>query len=397
VRIVFISSRCPYPSIQGDRARAYWQLRMLARDHRTTLVTPVESERDRQSLRALTEFCERIEPVPDSRWRRVLRLGRAPFSQLPWQTLYFYDPRLQRKVKDLLDKASYDVVHVQLVRMAPVADRLADIPRVLDLIDALSLNWYRRARHERIPLSWLARLEAERLQRYERALASRFERLIVSSPVDRAAIGPYENLHVVPNGVDTRHFHFVEDGREPNTIIFSGRMAYFPNAVAAIWFAKQVLPLIRRQIPAVRFIIAGADPSRQVLELKRLDGVQVTGYVSDLHELLSRAAVAVAPMQAGSGIQNKVLEAMSSGTPLVATPSALGGIEARDGEHLLMARDGEAVAEQIIRLLQDPSLACRLAHSARSLVEDKYTWDRAGNMLEELYHLAASQEPGGGC
>ena len=368
--------------------RAYHQLRTLSHKHRLTLVTPVESVRDRQNVQALSPFCERIEAIPVSHWRGALRLIGAPFTGLPLQTLFFFDARSRERVQALLRETSFDLVHVQLVRMAPVADGLGDIPTVLDFIDALSLNWYRRARQERIPFSWIVGQEARRLEHYERALVTRFDRLIVSSPVDREAIGPYENLHVIPNGVDVDHFSFVEDGREPYTIMFTGRMAYFPNAGAAIWFVTQVFPLIRRQAPAARFVIAGAEPPRQVRKLGRLDGLEVTGYVPDLHQLLARAAVAVAPMQAGSGIQNKVLEAMSSGTPLVVTPHALGGIEARDGEHLLVAQDPETFARQVIRLFNDAPLACRLARNARRLVEEKYTWERSAAMLQEVYHLA---------
>jgi sugar transferase (PEP-CTERM/EpsH1 system associated) len=390
MRVLFVTSRCPYPPIQGDRARAYHQLRILAQHHRITLVTPVAGSRDRQSLQAVSSYCERIEAVPVSRWRGVLRLTRAPFVDMPSQTLFYFDPRSRRGVKQLLQERSYDLLHVQLARMAPIADGLGSIPKVLDLIDALSLNWQRRARQERIPLGWMANVEAARLQRYERTLVDKFDRLIVSSAVDREAIGAYENLHVVPNGVDVDHFSFVENGRDPHTIIFTGRMAYFPNAGAAIWFARQVLPLIRRQVPGVRFWIAGAEPPRRVQQLKRLPGVKVTGYVPDLHKLLARAAVAVAPMQAGSGIQNKVLEAMSSGTPLVVTPDALAGIQAQDGEHLLVAQDSQVFAAQVIRLLTDSSLARRLARSARCLVEETYRWEGSVAMLEQIYHLAVA-------
>lgn len=368
--------------------RAYHQIRLLSERHRLTLVTPIQSEREREGLKILSRFCERVEVIPVSQWRGAFRLIGSPFTHLPLQTLYFYDPRFRQRVQTLLRETSFDLVHVQLVRMAPAVDGLDALPKVLDLIDALSLNWYRRAWHERFPLAWIAALEAKRLQRYERALDRQFDRLIVSSTVDKEAIGPYENLHVIPNGVDLEDFTVVEDGREPYTIVFTGRIGYFPNAEAAVWFATQVFPVVRRRVPEARFLIVGADPPRQVKQLTRLPGVEVTGYVPDLHELLARAAVAVAPMQAGSGMQFKVLEAMASGTPVVATPYALGGIEAQDGEHLLVAQDGEALAGQVVQLLKDRGLARRLARNARRLVEERYTWERSVAMVKEVYQLA---------
>ena len=150
-----------------------------------------------------------------------------------------------------------------------------------------------------------------------------------------------------------------------------------------------------RQEPDARFLIVGAAPPLRVRRLARLPGVEVTGYVHRIQDYLVHSSVAVAPMQAGSGIQNKVLEAMASGTPVVATPNALGGIETREGEHVLVARDAEGLAEQVVRLLKDPALRPCLARNARRLVENKYTWERSLAMLEEVYRLAIEQRSRG--
>jgi len=241
-------------------------------------------------------------------------------------------------------------------------------------------------------MKWLFHLEARRMARYERELVSSFDRQIVSSPLDKEAIGACESLHVIPNGVAIEDFPYSEDGRENNLIVFTGRMGYFPNAEAAFYFATQVFPLIRRQVQDARFLIVGADPPQRVQQLAKLPGVEVTGYVPRVQDYLARATVAVAPMQAGTGIQNKVLEAMAAGAPVVATPYALGGIEAVDGEHLLVAEDAEGLAEQVVRLLRDSALRRHLTRNARRLVEEKYTWERSVAMLEEVYRLAIERK-----
>jgi glycosyltransferase involved in cell wall biosynthesis len=223
-------------------------------------------------------------------------------------------------------------------------------------------------------------------------LASSFDQQIVSSPLDKEAIGASETLHVIPNGVNIEDFPYTENGREDSLILFTGRMGYFPNAEAAIYFATRVFPLILQQKPDARFLIVGADPPRRVRRLSRLPGVEVTGYVPRIQDYLARATVAVAPMQAGTGIQNKVLEAMASGVPVVATRYALGGIEAVDGEHLLVADDADGLADQVVRLLRDPALRRRLARNARQLVEEKYTWERSVAMVEEVYRLAIDRK-----
>jgi sugar transferase (PEP-CTERM/EpsH1 system associated) len=339
-------------------------------------------------LDAVLPFCAQVEVVSTAPWRRLLRLTRTPFTSLPLQTLFFFDPRFRQRVHSLLKRQPVDLIHVQLVRMAPVADGLSDIPKVIDLIDALSLNMARRAERERGLAARVAGFEAYRVQRYERAITRQFHRLTVSSHLDREFIGDYDNVHVVPNGVDIQAFPFVESSTDPGLIVFTGRMGYFPNADAAIWFATQVFPLVRHQVPGARFFIVGADPTSAVRQLDRHTNVVVTGFVPRIQEYLARAAVAVAPMQGGSGMQFKLLEAMACGTPVVATPYAMGGIEAADGEHLLVARNAEAFAEHVVCLLRDPALRFRLARSARRLVEENYTWERSVEMLEAVYCLA---------
>jgi sugar transferase (PEP-CTERM/EpsH1 system associated) len=388
MKILFVASRFPCPPVQGDRVRGYHHLRILSRKHDVVLVAP-EPEGDRAAnLKIIQSVCAQIETVSTPFWRRLRRLGQIPFTSLPLQTLYFFDPRFRQEVQSLLQQQSFDLIHVQLVRMAPVVDGLGDIPRVIDLIDALSLNMDRRAQRERGPKAWVVALEARRLQRYERMLTRQYNQLVVSSPLDRDAVGNYSNVHVISNGVDTEAYPFVQDGRESGTIVFTGRMGYFPNADAAIWFATAVLPLVRQRVPQARFLIVGASPTRAVRQLGRLQGVVVTGYVPSIQEYLAQATVAVAPMCAGSGMQFKVLEAMSSGAPVVATPYALGGIEAQDDEHLLVAQDAETFAEQVICMLGDQTLRRRLASNARQLVEEKYTWERSVAMLEGLYWQA---------
>lgn len=280
------------------------------------------------------------------------------------------------------------MVHVQLARMAPAVNGLTGLARVMEFIDAISLNMYRRSSRERWPMNWLFNLESRRMAIYEQKLVSSFDRQIVSSPSDREAIGNYETLHIVPNGVNIEDFPYNKDGGASNIIIFTGRMGYFPNADAAVYFATKVLPLIQRREPNVRFVIVGADPPRRVRMLSRISGVEVTGYVPNIQDYMARATVAVAPLQAATGIQNKVLEAMASGIPIVATPNALEGIDAVNGEHLLVAEDANLLAEKVLQLLKDPILRRRLARNARQLVEEKYTWERSVEILEKVYRMA---------
>jgi glycosyltransferase involved in cell wall biosynthesis len=220
------------------------------------------------------------------------------------------------------------------------------------------------------------------------------EQAVVASTADRDALGAAANLSVVPNGVDTARFPFGRGPREKGRIVFTGNLGYFANADAVVWFATRVLPLVRRSRPDVRFEVVGARPPRRLLRLARRDGaVEIVGPVADVGERLRAARVAVAPLQAGAGQSNKTLEAMASGTPAVVSPFAAAGLEARHGEHVLVAPSAEAFAAELLRVLGDDALAERLAAAGRRLVESVYTWERSVERLEAAYLRARGLHP----
>lgn len=393
MRVLFVTSRFPYPLRCGDQVRGFHQLRILSRRHRVVLVSPRPDLRDgADALKAVEPFCEHIKIIPTPIWRRLARLAQIPFTSLPLQTQYLFDARFRDCVLGLLRDQPFDLMHVQMVRMAPVAEGLSPrVPTALDLIDALSVNMAQRARRAWSPQMFAAGWEARRIRNYEQALVEQYDQLLISSPVDRTAIGDFPNLHVVPNGVDLETHPFVTDGRDVATIVFTGTMWYFPNVDAATWFVNYVFPIVRQQVADVRLFIVGARPASAVQRLAHVPGVTVTGYVPSVQEYLSHATVAIAPMQSGSGMQFKAIEAMASGVPVVATPYALGGLEAIDGEHLLIARNAEDFAGALVRVMKDAQLRYRLTQNARKLVEQKYSWERTVETLESVYRLATEK------
>jgi len=325
----------------------------------------------------------------------VAALLRGGLSRLPLQVALHESRPMRQAIADAQRDEVFDVAHIQLVRMAPYLGQLRSLPRVVDLVDALSLNMERRARHDRAPWRWVARLESRRLGRYERMVCDAADRAVVGAPVDRQALGAPPKLAVVTSGVDLAEFRYQAGGREASTVIFSGNMGYFPNVQAALWLGRTILPAIGRAIPEARLHIVGARPDRRILRLATHDPrITVTDDVETVASHLRRAAVAVAPMQAGSGQQLKVLEAMASGTPVVATTLAAAGVEARAGEHLLVADEAEAFAAQVIRVLSGPGLAAEMAARARGLVEGCYTWERSVTQLEDIYR-AVARDPRG--
>jgi len=381
VRILFVTARHPFPPYRGDQVRAWHQLRLLSRRHQVTLFT-LEQPAGAQAPDGV-----RVVPCAIGAASRAWSLARHVFSGLPLQAALF-DSAAARAALGRLTSEGFDVAHLQLVRLAPLAPALAPVPCVVDFVDALSLNIARRAERDLAPLRPLWRLEADRLRRAEAALIDRVSQGVVVSEADRQAMGGSDRLAVVPNGVDGERFAFAGRPRDNADVVLTGNLGYFANADAAAWFARAVFPSVRRRVGGARFRIAGARPGRGVRALGRLDGVEVLGDVPDLAEPLRAARVAVAPLRAGSGQQSKMLEAMACGTPVVASPLAASGMEVVPGEHLLVADGAEATAEAVVRLLDDAALAARLAANARRLVEERYTWESSVDRLERAYGRA---------
>jgi sugar transferase (PEP-CTERM/EpsH1 system associated) len=393
LNILFVTSRLP-GRLKGDRVRAYHQLRLLGRRHRITLVTFIGPDERAADAGDLADSCAEIVTVPLSVGRMAASLVRGALSTLPLQVALYEHPRMHRAIRDALRRHSFDVAHVQLARMAPYLATLRTLPRVVDLVDALSLNMQRRTRYDRGLGRWVSRLEARRLARYERTICDSVDRALVGSAIDRQALGSPPRLTVVTNGVDLGSFPFSRAGREPATVVFSGNMGYFPNVLAALWLVGTIRPLIESAVPGVRIEIVGARPDARLRRAAAENpSITLAGDVPDVAPHLARATVAAAPMQAGSGQQFKVLEAMASGAPLVATSLAASGIEARHGEHLLVADTAEAFAAHVVRILRDPALADSLAANGRRLVEDRYTWDRSVADLERIYVEITTRRP----
>lgn len=386
MNLLFVTSRFPYPPTTGDRLRALQQLKWLSRRHRITLVSLAAATPTPTAMEALKPYCAELKLVPFRWWEGLGQLGRRLFSSLPLQVALYENRELRATLETLLAEEHFDLLHMQSARSTLNLPARVAIPRVLDLIDALSVNMTGRCRHDRGPARWLAGLEAGRLRRYESRLCRQWDRLTLVSAQDREAIGPWANLCLNPNGVDPEDFPYVAEGRTRDEILFTGNLGYFANVEAAIWFNREVFPRIRARRPEVKWLLVGARPHRSLLSLARKDpGIEVQADVERMHPYLARASLAVAPIRTGSGQSLKVLEAMAAGTPLVATPFAVRELAVESGRHLWLAGEPEAFADQVLSLLEDPLRAQTLAASARALVESQYTWRQAVEQLEHLY------------
>ena len=407
MKILFLSLRCPYPPHRGDRIRSYNFIKQLAKQHAVTLVYFAESETDIESAKHLEPFCERIEWVRFHRSFAFLNTGVHCLSKHPLQLHYWYAPQMQRRINELLAQERFELIHAQLFRMGQYVTEVQGPAKVLDLCDSLALNLSRRAELESNP--WLAKikldctpkrflvkLEEKRVRRYEVDIMKAFDCGTVVARFDRDYLLAQDDtldLSIVPMGVDLGYFQPNPITAPAPILLFTGTMNYFPNADAAIYFCDEVLPRIRERHPKACFYIVGNHPSEPVKRLEAQAGVTVTGYVPDVRPYFEKASVFVAPLRAGSGIQTKNLEAMAMGVPVVTTSVGAMGLEADIGKELLVADTPADFAEQVIHLLDNKCLRKTLAQTARTRVENSYSWEAIGERLKHVY-AQALQTPG---
>jgi polysaccharide biosynthesis protein PslH len=399
VRLVLVAPRFPFPLDKGDRLTVHHLVRHLGARHQVWLACFLEPDQDPAWIDQLRPSCEEVLTVPLSRPRAYLNSARAVVGSTPLQVRYYADPRMHRLVDDLVARVRPDVLYAHTIRMGPYTVEHTDLPRVLAMQISMTLNYRRLAAETRGPAGRFYDLEYRKLRGFEGPFARRFDTVLLISPHDLRAIerDPPEASRVVfnPHGVDGARF--APDPatvKLPGTIVLSGNLAYPPNVDAARWFHAAIWPRVVAEVPTARWDVVGADPVPEVLAMGSDPRITVTGRVPELVPYLDRAEVAIAPMRIGAGLQNKVLEGMAVGLPMVATTIANEGIQATPGEHLLLADDEERFAAEVIRLLQDATLRARLGAAARRHILAAWSWEHHFADLERVFERLVAERRG---
>jgi sugar transferase (PEP-CTERM/EpsH1 system associated) len=379
---------------KGDRLTVFNLLKHFSRLHDVALVTFLEPGQDPADRRHLDGFVDRIEMVPLNKWHSYLRAVLGMLRGRPLQVGYYSSPRMARQVQQVIREFEPDIVYSHTIRMAPYLADERRLPSVLGMQISMRLNYGRLARFHRSLLRRLVyRAEAWWAGRYERKIARRFDRCLLISETDVAALGSPrpDNIFINPHGVDFRFFTSTGAGAEESgDLVFTGNMSYPPNADAVEWFVSDILPLVHKEVPGVRLTVVGAEPSQSVLALVGDAAVEVTGRVPDLRPYLDRAQVAIDPLRVGAGLQNKVLEGMSMGVPMVVTSVANEGIGADPGRHVLVADTPGDFASAVVALLQDEGLRTTMGQAARRFIVEQWSWEKHFDDLErEMQSLVA--------
>ena len=391
--LLFLCHRLPYPPNKGDKVRSYHFLKHLAGHYRIFLGTFVDDPADWKHVEQLRKLCaevhvERLSP-------RTRRIGSAVgFITGEALTLPYFRSRSLRTWAQAITQS--EGIKCAFAYSSPMAQYLDNVPQVrcvVDFVDLDSAKWGEYARTRRWPVSALYAREARRLLCFEKAAATRADAVVFVTDEEaqlfrNEAPETADHVTTIRNGVDSAYFSPAHDFASPfapdeRAIVFTGAMDYWPNIDAVVWFARDVLPEVRRHDPAVRFYVVGMNPDAAVRGLGNDPATIVTGRVSDVRPYIKHARVVVAPLRVARGIQNKVLEAMAMAKPTVVTSAAAAALSALPGLEIEVAADAHAFAAKVLEVI-DPARAERMGTLARARVLADYTWPASLKSLDQL-------------
>lgn len=384
MKIVVLLSRIPYPLEKGDKLRAYHQIKDLSKNHEIYLVALNDQPIHPDAIDQLNPFCKEILILNLSFWSRLIGIIYAFFKGIPLQCGYFYSRKAHKSFIDFINRIQPDHIYCQIVRVVEYVRGLT-YPKTLDYQDVFSKGMQRRFENGSSlakPLFWM---EYRRLLKYEKLAFSLFDHHTIITGVDRDLIPHPEHfkIEVIANGVDFEKYK-VDNNPKEYDLIFSGNMSYPPNIDAADFIARQIFPQLRKEFPELKLIICGASPTPKVLALAG-NGITVTGWVESMATYYGKSKIFIAPMRMGTGLQNKLIEAMAMKLPCVT--STLAGkplVGVQNGQDIVICETVSGYVEAVKMLLTNPELYQVIAENGHQFVKENYNWETINAKLEEI-------------
>jgi sugar transferase (PEP-CTERM/EpsH1 system associated) len=382
MKIVVLTSRIPYPLEKGDKLRIFHQIKHLSESHEICLICLNENSQSIDTS-VLREMVSEFHVVPISKWKIPFRLIFALFHNLPFQVEYFLDRKNKKKIEAIIQDFNPNHIYCQLIRTAEYVKNLFQFDKTIDYMDAFSAAAMRRAKTEKGLNKIFWKIESGRVKNYERSIFDYFKHHAIITEQDRnlLAIPSNQKITIVPNGVDTSHFKNSNQNKKYD-LVFAGNMNYPPNIAAAIFLVEEILPKLLSQFPNVTLLIAGANPSSDVQNLAS-ENVTVSGWMNDIREAYCESRVFVAPMFIGAGMQNKILEAMSSELPVITTSLAAEAFPEKKLSKLIEANTAFEFVKAIQYYLLNEAAQLSDGKNNRLYVEEKYSWNISNKKLDQ--------------
>ena len=382
VRVLLLTYGVPWPLNSGARIRDFNLLRALSGAVEITLCCFAQDETEIPDLARLQALCREVRvfrPGGRSLWRRAVAVVKALANGVPLAMCPFFDPAFATELRSIARRESTQIFQIEHSLLAGYVIAAPEGCRtVLSLHNVCSAQYARMARLDigigRRAGFWI---KAWLLGRSEARYASRFDQSIAVSSTDADLLrrrNPALPVSVVENGVDCARMQPLAEAPTGNDLLFTGVLGYPPNADAIRFFCREILPLVRREFPDARLLIAGQSPPPDLRELASGEAVELLADVADIVPCYRRARLSVVPLRAGGGTRLKILESMALGRAVVSTAIGCEGIDVRHGRDILIADDAASFAACVVLLLRDPEMRAALSARARQTVETGYDW-----------------------
>lgn len=387
-KIVYLTSRVPFPLEKGDKLRAYHQMKTLSKRYDIHLMVVSQKRISQEARVELEKFCKEVLVYRTSIWSTLMNLMVSWISGFPFQVGYFYNSGAALFIKQKIESLNPAHIFVQLVRMAEYVKHIEGIPKSLDYMDTFSMGMLRRKEKEqsikKVFFSW----EHQRLAKYEKLIFPEFDHHFIISLQDRDALDFEEKnqVKVIPNGVDDEYFSPDLSKEKKFDLLFTGNMSYAPNVGAVQSIVKEILPLIWEKYPQCNLLIAGANPSPAVKALEG-DKVKVSGWMDDIRDAYNAGRICLAPLNIGTGLQNKLLEAMSMELPCITSALTNNALGAKNGSEIVIANSPQEFSDAVIDLIEHPEKQKKLGLAGKNFVKSTYNWEAISLQMEAEMNL----------
>ena len=384
MKILYLMYRFPYPLDKGDKLRAFNFIKQLSKNHEIYLVSIIDEIIEPQWLEILKKYTTKIYLVKQSKIKLIKNLLVNLFNGKPLQNAFVYDKALKNQIKTIIEETECDIAICLMVRPAEYLIG-TKIKKILDYQDALSIGFERRSKKSSFPRSLFYKMEAERLKKFERFLFDKFDLKLIITDEDKKHINHQDKykIVVIQNGIDTSYFTPELDTKRDIDILFVGNMQYEPNILCVKYIVNEILPRIKLHKSNIKLMIAGAEPTKEVQSLADED-VIITGKLDDIRQAYNRGKIFLAPMQTGTGLQNKLLEAMAMKLPVVTSELCNKALLAKENEQILIGRSPSEYAEHCIELLNDSFLYEKISNNGYNFVINNFSWEHNIKKLNEL-------------
>lgn len=385
MKLFVLLSRFPYPLEKGDKLRAYHQIKELAQNHEIHLVCLTDQKIKNEWILEVKKICKELHVFKLSTPLIYWNTAKQFFTDKPYQVGYFYQRSIQKKINLLIAEIKPDHIYCQLIRTSEYVKNIQHIKKTIDYMDALGKGMFRRAEIATGIKKRLFRIEGKRLSEYENRIFDYFNHHTIISEQDKKFINHTQqnDIVVIENGIDESFFNFNERVEKKYDLVFTGNMNYAPNIECSEFIVNEILPIVLLKNPTIQLLISGANPNKRILNLAGKN-VTISGWVEDIRTSYASGKIFVAPLFIGTGLQNKLLEAMAMCVPCVTTTLAGNGLGIESGKIVLVADSKEEFAEKISSLLDNQDLYNQISTAARDYVQRSFSWEIATKRLDAI-------------